>query len=207
MFSSDQENQFYEYTLTIYNITFEDESEIKITAKSSTVEKSQTIKPVVVGDPVGQISFTSKETPSSVFWRDENYKSKNNIYSYGIFDKESYRVACTIRHRADVKRPLNVFLKYIQCSVDNCLSDLTDQTCQSSVGQRLSLTELTRTNSFQTQFISSEFQTFDDPSIGHQYICCYNDRSSVTLAKGLTAVAREIFIRLRIQFYSQKSLL
>jgi len=77
--------------------------------------------------------------------------------------------------------------------VDNCLSDLIDQSCQSSVGQRLSITEMKRINNFQTQFISNEIQKFDDPSIGHQYVCCYDDKSSVTLAKGLTAIARERF--------------
>ena len=77
--------------------------------------------------------------------------------------------------------------------MDNCLSDLIDQSCQSSVGQRLSITEMKRINNFQTQFISNEIQKFDDPSIGHQYVCCYDDKSSVTLAKGLTAIARERF--------------
>lgn len=194
-FSSNQEGQHYGYNLTIYNVNFEDESEIKVTVKSlkSKLEKQQSIKPIVIGDPVGQISFTPVETPRTIFWRDENSKSKNNIHSYGIYENESYRVACTIRHRANINRPLKVFLKYVQCSVDNCLSDLIDQTCQSSVGQRLSITEMNRINNFQTQFISSEIQKFDDPSIGHQYICCYDDQSKVTLAKGLTAIAREKF--------------
>ena len=139
-FRVDQENQFYEYTLTIYNITFEDETDIKISAKSSALEKIKILKPNVIGNPVGQFSFISNQIPDSIPWRDEDYKTKLNIYPYGIYERESYRIVCTVRHRSDIEQPLNVFIQHIECSIDNCLSDIIDKTCRSTTGQRLSIT-------------------------------------------------------------------
>ena len=46
-----------------------------------------------------------------------------------------------------------------------------------------------RINNFQTQFISSDSQILNDPSIGHQYICCYEQNGFIILAKALTALA------------------
>ncbi len=192
VFRTDHENQFYEYTLTIYNVTFEDETEIKISAKSSALEKSKIIKPNVIGNPVGQFSFVPNQIPRIIPWRDEDYKNKLNIYAYGIYERESYRVVCTIRHRADIDQSLNVFIQHTECSVDNCLSDIIDKTCQSPGSQRLPITKANRINNFQTQFISIESQVVDDPSIGHQYICCYEQNGLIILAKALTALARKI---------------
>ncbi|CAF1140999.1 unnamed protein product, partial [Rotaria sordida] len=188
--ASDNENQYYEYTLTIYNITFEDETDIKITAKSSASEKTKIIKPNVTGNPVGQFSFISNDIPRIIPWRDEYEKNKLNIYSYGIYERESYRIVCTVRHRADIARPLNVFIHDIQCSIENCLSDIIDRTCKSSSNPRLLLTKANRINNFQTEFVSIESQIIDNPSIGHQYICCYEQNGLIMLAKSLTALAR-----------------
>lgn len=44
-----KESQFYVYTLTINNIIFEDEKELQITAKSSAMEKTITVKPKISG--------------------------------------------------------------------------------------------------------------------------------------------------------------
>ncbi len=192
IFRINQENQFYEYTFTIYNITFEDETDIKINAKSSALEKMKIIKPNVIGNPVGQFSFISNQISDNIIpWRDEDYTTKLNIYSYGIYERESYRVVCTIRHRSDIKQPLNVFIQHIECSIENCLSDIIDKTCRSSTGQHLSITKANRINDFQTQFVSSDSQILDDPSIGHQYICCYEENGVLILAKALTALARK----------------
>ncbi|CAF1068038.1 unnamed protein product [Adineta steineri] len=187
---TDRENQFYDYTLTIYNVTFEDETDIKIHAKSSALEKSKIIKPSVTGNPVGQFSFVPNEIPRDIPWRDDNYKTKLNLYTYGIYQRESYRVVCTVRHRSDIERSLNVFIQHSVCTVDNCLSDIIDRTCQSSTNQRLPTTKATRINNFQTQFVSIESQTINDPSMGHQYICCYEQNGIFILAKALTVLAR-----------------
>jgi hypothetical protein len=188
-FRTDQENQFYDYTLTIYNITFEDETEIKINAKSSTLEKSKIIKPTVIGNPVGQFAFLTNQIPDDIPWRDEDYKTKLNIYPYGIYERESYRVVCTIRHRADIEQPLNVFIQRTECSIDNCLSDIIDQTCRSTTGQRLSITKSNLINNFRTQFINSDSQIINDPSTGHRYICCYEKNGLFILAKAVAVLA------------------
>ncbi len=46
---TNRENRLWEYTLTIYNMTFEDEVDFKVIAKSSVVEKSEIIKPKITG--------------------------------------------------------------------------------------------------------------------------------------------------------------
>jgi len=154
------------------------------------------IKPNVIGNPVGQISFISNQIPDTIPWRDEDYKTKLNIYPYGIYERESYRIVCTVRHRSDIEQPLNVFIQHTECSIENCLSDIIDKTCRSTIGQRLSITNANRINNFQTQFISSDSQILNDPSIGHQYICCYEQNGFFILAKALTALAnnRNMFI-------------
>jgi hypothetical protein len=48
-FRNNRENRLLEYALTIYNLTFEDDVDFKIIAKSSTVEKSSIIKPKITG--------------------------------------------------------------------------------------------------------------------------------------------------------------
>jgi hypothetical protein len=168
--------------------------DIKISAKSSAIEKTIILKPNIIGNPVGQLSFISNEIPSSIPWREENYKNNLNIYSYGINERESYRTACTIRHRADIEQTFNVFIQHIQCPIDNCLSDIIDKSCQtSSYNQRLSITKANRIDNYKTQFVSIDSQIIDDPSIGHQYICCYEQNGFIPLAKGLTALARNKF--------------
>ena len=47
--STNQENQFLEYTLTIHGMTFEDEKDLLLTVKSSKTETVKVIKPVVTG--------------------------------------------------------------------------------------------------------------------------------------------------------------
>lgn len=198
----DQDNQYYEYTLIIYNTTFEDETDIKINAKSSALEKWKIIKPNVTGNPVGQLSFISNETSNIIPWRDEDYKTTLNIYSYGIYEGESYTIGCTVRHRSDIQQPLNVFIQYLQCPIDNCLSDIIDKSCRSTAAQRLSITPGKRINNYQTLFVSSQSQILVDPAIGHQYICCYEHNGLSILAKGLTALARmkETFFRNKLNF-------
>ncbi|CAF0895692.1 unnamed protein product [Adineta ricciae] len=200
--TTDRENQFYEFTLTIYNITFEDERDIKISAKSSVVEQIKLIKPQVIGNPVGQLAFVPIEIPRYVSWRDENFKDKSNIYAYGIYENEPYRVVCTIRHRADIERSLNVFIQHTECTMEHCLSDIIDKTCQSSSNQRLPTSKATRINDFQTQFVSIESQTIHDPLIAHQYICCYEQKGLVQLAKALTVLAhnRSMFVVSKPEF-------
>ncbi|CAF3221282.1 unnamed protein product [Rotaria socialis] len=187
---SDRDNQFYEYELTIHNITFEDESNIMITAKSSASENTKIIKPTVTGNPVGQFSFMSNDIQRTMPWRDEYDKDKINIHTYGIYESELYRVVCTVRHRADIQQPLKVFIHDVQCAVDHCLSDIIDKTCQVSPNLRVLSTGSNRITSFQTQFVSTDAQIIDDPSIGHQYICCYEQNGLVLIAKSLTALAR-----------------
>jgi hypothetical protein len=155
------------------------------------MDKSIVLKPNIIGNPVGQLSFIPNQIPHQIPWRDENSKNELNVYPYGIKERESYRVACTVRHRADIEQPFNVFIQHIPCSIDNCLSDIIDKTCRTLSNERLSLTKANRINNYQTQFVSVDSQTIDDPSTGHQYICCYEQNNFIPLAKGLTALARK----------------
>jgi hypothetical protein len=203
---NNQENQYFEYTLTIYNITFEDEIDLKLTAKSSTLEKTAIIKPKITGrkkekflfyfdftgNPVGELLFISEEIPYSIPWRNENSKNQINIYPYGIHERESYRIVCTIRHRSDLKQPLNIFIQYYQCSIDNCLSNLLDKTCRAPSNQHTISTTSTRINDFQTQFVSTDSHQLNNPSIGHQYLCCYKQNGLINLAKAITILSRKI---------------
>ena len=186
-----QENQYHEYTLTIYNVNFEDEDDLQIKVKSSVLEKFVTIKPIVIGNPVGQIAFVPNQIAHVIPWRGENQKDRLNIHALGIREKESYRIVCNIRHRADVEQPLNVFIKHLECSVDYCLSDVIDKSCGSSQTDQLPISRGTRINAFQTQFVSVDSHVLDDPKIGRQYICCYESKGAIVLAKALTALARE----------------
>ncbi len=145
----------------------------------------------MIGNPVGQIAFVPNQIPHRIPWRAEDFKSKVNIYPYGIYENESYRVVCTIRHRSDIEKPLNIFIQQIPCSIDNCLLDIIVNTCQSTTGQRLAMTQPTRISGYQTQFASSDSQILSDPSIGHQYLCCYEKDGLIVLAKALTALARK----------------
>ena len=191
MSSTNQEDQYHEYTLTIYNVAFEDETDLKIQAKSSTLEKSQILKPQVVGNPVGQFAFLPSEIPRSIPWRDDDLKNKQNLYAYGVYDNEAFRVACTVRHRSDVGQPLKVFIHHIECRVENCLENIIDNACQSTTAQRLPMASANRINNYQTQFVSTNTQFLDESTLGHQYICCYEQNAPLVLAKGLTAIARK----------------
>jgi hypothetical protein len=84
-----------------------------------------------------------------------------------------------------------VFIQHAECSIDNCLSDIISKTCRSSSSRRLPTTNANRINNFQTQFVSIDPQTITDPSVGHQYICCYDQTNSIVLAQALTALARK----------------
>jgi hypothetical protein len=178
------------FSRTIYNVTFEDETDIKVVAKSSTLEKVKVIQPHVLGDPVGQLSLTPDQVPRALPWRQEYNKNKFNVHASGVFERESFRVVCSIRHRADIGQPLNVFIQQSECSVDTCLSDTIEKTCRSPSGQRLPISKGARINAFQTQFVSIDSQILNDPAVGRQYLCCYEQRDPVPLAKGLTALAR-----------------
>ncbi len=142
----------------------------------------------VIEYPVGQIAFVPNQISDKIPWRAEDFKSKVNIYPYG---NESYHVVCTIRHRSDIEKPLNVFIQQTPCSIDNCLSDIIDNTCQSTTDERLEMTESIKISDYQTQFASNDSQILNDPSIGHQYLCCYEKDGLIVLAKALTALARK----------------
>ena len=175
-------------------MTFEDETDIEIRAKSSVLESKKIIRPIVVGNPVGQISFGLGDSSSTNSWRNEDYKSRLNIYALGILEKQSYHVVCTIRHRADIKQPLNVFIQRAECPVESCLSDVIDRTCRSTTNIRLSTNPGININKFQTEFVSAESYTIDDYNVGNQYLCCYEKDGEVILAKALAALARKIIV-------------
>lgn len=143
-----------------------------------------------IGNPVGQFAFIPEQNISSIPWRDEEFENKLKIYSYGIFERESYRVACTVRHQSGSKYPLNVFIQYYKCSMDNCLSDLISKTCKKSTNQYLLTAKPNRINKYQTQFISSYSHTLNDPSTGHQYLCCYKQNGLATVAKAISILSR-----------------
>ncbi len=189
---TNQENQFFEYTLTIYNITYEDEIDLKLTAKSSVLEKTMIIKPNIKGNPIGELSFISEQIPFSIPWRNEYTKNKINIYSYGIFQQESYRIVCTVHHHSNLKQSLNVFIQYYQCSIDTCLSNLHDKICRN---ENILSTTSTRINNYQTQFVSVNSHKLDNPSIGYQYLCCYKEKNLINIAKAITILSRKIKIK------------
>ncbi len=146
-------------------------------------------------DPVGQLSFIPEQTPDTIPWRNENSKNKLNIYPYGIFEREAYRIVCTIRHRSDVNQPLNIVIQYFQCSIDNCLSNLIDKTCQSSSNQYSISTTSNRINDYQTQFISTISHTLNDPMTGYQYLCCYKENNLITIPKAITILSSKIILK------------
>jgi len=206
LFRNNQENQFFEYTLTIYNITFEDEIDFKLTAKSSSLEKTIIIKPIIKGNPVGELSFIPEQIPVSIPWRNENFKDKLNIYSYGIFQRESYNIVCTIHHRSDLKQSLNIFIQYYPCSIGNCLSNLHDKTCRTSSSDQHSIsTTSNRINNFQTQLISMNPHKLDNPAIGHQYLCCYKQNGLITIAKAITILSSKIKLNFLIKNKRKKT--
>lgn len=150
------------------------------------------IRPHVVGNPVGQISFNSDKNVDSQTWRNEEQKSRINIYSYGIFEQERYSAVCNVRHRADVQQPLNVSMQFVQCPIEKCLSDIIEGTCRSPSTDRIPL-QLTRyVSKFQTEFITEQKFTIADLNNGHAFICCYEGEGNTILAKGITALARKL---------------
>ena len=207
--SANQENQFLEYTLTIHGMTFEDEKDLLLTVKSSKTETVKVIKPVVTGrghwergfslstesifegNPTGQISFTSNDVTQSLPWRHEHFQNTSSIYPYGILERESYRVVCHIRHRSDVQQPLKAFVQYHPCSVDTCLSEIINRVCQRGPNSQSLATTSQRVNDFQTQLISTASHQLESPSVGHQYLCCYEQNGLIAIAKALTILSRE----------------
>lgn len=147
---------------------------------------------VLSGSPVGQMSFVTEQGLSDLPWRDENFNDKMRIYPYGIAGKESYLAACTIRHRADTQQPLNVVIQRYSCPMESCLSTLIDQRCQRSFSQNSLRATSKRISDFQTQLISAEPQQLDDPSLGYQYLCCYEQGSLISIAKAMTVVSSKI---------------
>ena len=57
---NNQEERLWDYTLTIYNMTFEDEADLQITAKASMAEKSVKIKPSIAGKMNCDTTITRK---------------------------------------------------------------------------------------------------------------------------------------------------
>ena len=144
------------------------------------------------GNPVGQMSFVTEQGLSDLSWRDENFNDKMRIYPYGITGKESYRAACTIRHRADTPQPLNVVIQRYSCPMESCLSTLVDQRCQRSFSQNSLRATPKRVSDFQTQLIGAESQQLDDPSFGYQYLCCYEQGGLISIAKAMTVVSSKL---------------
>ena len=97
---------------------------------------------------------------------------------------------------------MKVFIQYTECSVDVCLSEIIDKSCQSPLNQRSLTIEMNRINDFQTQFISYESQTMKDPFIAYQYVCCYEQNGLFILSKALTALARKMKIKTTISIYT-----
>ena len=135
------------------------------------------------------MAFVSGQGVSDLPWRDENFKDKANVYPYGIAEKEPYRVACTIRHRVDIQQPLTVFIQYFSCPIETCLSTLIDRTCQRSLSQKSLKTTSKQINNFQTQLTSVESQQLDDPAVGYQYLCCYEQKGLISIAKAMAVVS------------------
>ncbi|CAF0763540.1 unnamed protein product, partial [Didymodactylos carnosus] len=192
------ENQFYEYSLVINNVTFEDEEELTISVKSKILNK-KTIKPIVDGDPVAYFSFIPEQIPHSLKWRDDFRNEK--IYPYGVFENEIYRVMCSVHHRSDTEKPLNVFILKRTCLLDDCLHNLIDT--KSCGDTRKGWTKMNvdsyALDKFRTQFTSIERETVTDPDVGHQYLCCYKNS---LMSKGLTAMAndRSMFVTKKPEF-------
>ena len=207
--SANQENQFLEYTLTIQGMTFEDEKDLVLTVKSSKTETAKVIKPIVTGrihcerfyslstestfegNPTGQISFTSNDVTQPLPWRHEHSQNTSSIYPYGVLERESYRVVCNIRHRSNVQQPLNAFLQYYPCSVDTGLSEIINRVCQRGPNSQTLATTSQRVNDFQTQLTSTASHQLESPSVGRQYLCCYEQNGLVAIAKALTILSRK----------------
>lgn len=139
------------------------------------------------GNPIGEFSFIPEQIPHVIPWRYENSK----IYAYGISQRESYRVVCNVRHRTDQKRSLDVFIEYHSCSVDDCLIDLADKRCRALNNRNTMSVTTHRTEKFQSQFVSSNSHRLENPSMGYQYLCCYEQNGFVSVAKAITVLSRK----------------
>lgn len=137
------------------------------------------------GNPIGELSFVPEQIPRVIPWRYDDSK----IYSYGIFERESYRIVCNVRHRTDSKRSLNVFIEYYSCSIDDCLINLVDKRCQSPTSRNILSVTSHRTEKFQSQFVSSQSHRLENPSMGYQYLCCYEQNGYVSIAKAITVLS------------------
>ena len=148
------------------------------------------------GNPLGQFSFVSEQILSPSLWRNEDYRNRLTVYPYGVFKNESYHIVCTIRHPSDIQRPLNVFIQYSQCSIDHCLSNIIDKTCRLSSNEHVISTTSNRMNNYQTQFVSKKSHLLHDPSIGHQYLCCYEQNGLINMAKAITILSRKTIFQI-----------
>ena len=156
------------------------------------------------GDPVAQLSFVSEQIPSVIPWRDENYIPKRpNIYPYGVFTNESYQINCTIRHRADIERPLNMYIQYFQCPINNCLSNLIHKPCLPQSDPNTINTTSIEKSDFETQLISTISHKLNNSNIGHQYLCCYEQDPLINIAKGITILSS----KKTLNFYSKIKIL
>lgn len=177
-------------------MTFEDAEEIKLAVKSSVLEKIVTIKPNLSEDPIGQLGFLDQSILTTVPWRDTDVRDPTQIYPYGIAPGTSYRIICSMRHRADINTPLNVFIQYFMCNIDNCLSTLIDKTCQTSSKQSQLTTVSNRINDYQTDFISSESHRLTNPSMAYQYLCCYENKRLMTIGKAIAVASSKILLEI-----------
>lgn len=139
------------------------------------------------GNPIAEITFIPNQIPHSIPWRND----QSTVYASGIHPAESYRILCNVRHRSDKKQPINVFIQFYQCSIGNCLSNLVDKQCQSPDRNKIETTEH-RIDKFQTQFVSADSRRIENPSMGHQYLCCYEQNGLMNVAKAIAVPSRKI---------------
>ncbi|CAF1308987.1 unnamed protein product, partial [Didymodactylos carnosus] len=195
---SNRENQFYEYTLIISNVTFEDEQELTINVKSKIPNKKK-VKPIVIGDPLAYFSFVPEQIPHGLKWRNNFHNEK--IYSYGIYENEIYRVMCSVHHQSDIGKPLDVYILKRICIFDDCLYNLIDITsCDNRRNNWIKMTvNIYEIDKFRTQFTSLERETITDYDMGHQYLCCYKHS---LMSKGVTVMAndRSMFVVKKPEF-------
>ncbi|CAF1537895.1 unnamed protein product, partial [Didymodactylos carnosus] len=73
-------------------------------------------------NPLAYLSFVPEH---GLKWRNNFQKEK--IYPYE-YENEIYRVMCSVHHKSDVGKPLDVYILKRTCIFDDCLYDLIDIT-------------------------------------------------------------------------------
>lgn len=116
-------------------------------------------------------------------------KKPFNIHPYGIPLNTRYRISCNMRHRSDMKQPLEVSIHHFNCTVDTCLTNMIDKTCQRTRNLWPIPTVYKSINSYQTNWMSVESYRLHDPSMGHQFLCCYRDTTMTTVAKAIAVAS------------------